>query len=91
VRTDVTYLRQDFSAALDIEDPGPWPKSQRFDFLVRTRSATAAEVARAAKPHPVPQREAARLALQWLTSRDLGDRSEEWEAGSRARMPWGRP
>jgi hypothetical protein len=37
VRIDVTYLRQDFSLMLPVDNSNPWPKMQRFDFLVRTR------------------------------------------------------
>jgi len=43
VRVDVTYLRQDFSAMLPVENAAPWPDFQRFDFLVRTRNMPAAE------------------------------------------------
>jgi hypothetical protein len=45
VRADVTYLRQDFSILLPVKDAAPWPEMQRFDFLVRTRTLTAEEVA----------------------------------------------
>lgn len=41
VRTDVTYLRQDFSMVMKVEKASPWPELQRFDFLVRTREVTA--------------------------------------------------
>jgi phage FluMu protein Com len=44
VRADVTYLQQDFSISLPVENPGPWPAMQRYDFLVRERLATPAEV-----------------------------------------------
>jgi hypothetical protein len=40
VRADVTYLRQDFSVSLVVDGADPWPKIQRFDFLVRERPAT---------------------------------------------------
>lgn len=39
VRADITFLRQDFSAMLPVSDSHPWPASQRFDFMVRTRPA----------------------------------------------------
>jgi hypothetical protein len=45
VRADVVYLRQDFSVMLPVEDADPWPVMQRFDFFVRTRPATAEELA----------------------------------------------
>jgi HEAT repeats len=38
VRGDVTYLRQDFSVMLPVDNADPWPRMQRFDFLVRTRT-----------------------------------------------------
>jgi hypothetical protein len=65
VRADVTYLRQDFSLSQKVAKSDPWPEQQRFDFLVRTRTATAAEVA--AKPSATyPQREAVCFAIDGL-------------------------
>jgi hypothetical protein len=67
VRADVTYLRQDFSAALAIEKAAPWPAVQRFDFLVRTRPASAEEVRQHRDPAAIsPQREAVLFALREL-------------------------
>lgn len=43
VRADITYLRQDFSIVHEVEDPGPWPKQQRFDYFVRTRELSQSE------------------------------------------------
>jgi hypothetical protein len=43
VRVDVTYLRQDFSMMMKVDDAKPWPEMQRFDFFVRTRIVTPAE------------------------------------------------
>ena len=43
VRIDVTYLRQDFSMRMPVENPGPWPFMQRFDFVVRKRVVTEQE------------------------------------------------
>lgn len=43
VRIDRTYLRQDFSMMMPVSDAQPWPKMQRFDFLVRTREITPTE------------------------------------------------
>jgi hypothetical protein len=45
VRADVTYLRQDFSVMQPVTDHGKWPARQRYDYLVRTRALTGAEVA----------------------------------------------
>lgn len=44
VRADVVYLKQDFSVSQPVVNPGAWPSHQRFDYLVRTRPATAAEL-----------------------------------------------
>ena len=43
IRFDVTYLRQDFSTMLPVENAKPWPAMQRFDFLVRERKLTLDE------------------------------------------------
>jgi hypothetical protein len=83
VRFDVTYLRQDFSLLLEVENPGVWPKLQRFDFFVRTRPAYAWETARHAPGGASPQREAALRALRRLTGRDFGDRADDWRDGLR--------
>jgi hypothetical protein len=77
VRADTTYLRQDFSELLPVPNPGKWPQQQRFDFLVRVRLLTEAELTawrareRLAGPPPVPaSRQAVRYALQALTGSD---------------------
>ena len=43
VRTDMNYLRQDFSVMMKVENAKPWPEMQRFDFFVRTREVSLAE------------------------------------------------
>jgi hypothetical protein len=45
VRADTTYLRQDFSVMMPVENAAPWPELQRFDFLVRTRTVEGKELA----------------------------------------------
>jgi hypothetical protein len=45
VRTDMNYLRQDFSLMMKVEKADPWPEMQRFDFFVRTREVTTREAA----------------------------------------------
>jgi hypothetical protein len=71
VRTDVTYLRQDFSVMMKVEDAKPWPEMQRFDFLVRTREVNADEAAKCrnelAKLGTPPAHAAAHYALRELT------------------------
>jgi hypothetical protein len=82
VRADITYLRQDFSTMEPVDDPRPWPRMQRFDYLVRTRTPTAEELARAAgRPADAsyPQRDSVLLALRGLSGRDLGRATEPWQ------------
>jgi hypothetical protein len=87
VRADVTYLRQDFSLIMRVENSAPWPEMQRFDFLVRTRRLTAAEydawqqVKRERSPqHISPHRAAALSALQGLTGLAPGTTGTAWRA-----------
>jgi hypothetical protein len=86
VRVDMTYLRQDFSMMLPVENADPWPRMQRYDFLVRTRTVTAqeAEVHRealreaAAFGPPEPYQHIVVGALRQLTERDAGTTSAAW-------------
>jgi hypothetical protein len=78
----VTYLRQEFSVALPVANPGLWPKEQRYDFLIRTRPATDAEIKLAQKNHKsldYPHREAVLRVLRGLTGKDLGKESKPWQ------------
>src|SRR5262249_52273119 len=79
VRIDVTYLRQDFSALLAVNERSAWPAAQRFDFVVRKRVLTPAEAgelrARLERGGPgalSPYRRAAARALRGLAARELG-------------------
>ena len=85
VRLDMTYLRQDFSQMMRVATPEPWPEMQRFDFLVRTRTLTPAEVqayeACCAEDEPgqlSPYRRAALFALRELTGRDTEPTASAW-------------
>lgn len=79
VRADVTYLKQDFSVTLPVENADKWPKEQRYDFLVRTRPATWWE--RVVPPsRDYPQRAAVLATLRALTGTDAGNESDEWRA-----------
>jgi hypothetical protein len=85
VRVDVTYLRQDFSALLPVEDANPWPEMQRFDFLVRTRAVTEEEAAafreqlgKGEPDRPSPYHRAVLAALRELTGRDAEPTPEAW-------------
>ena len=84
VRADMTYLRQDFSVFQPVENPGKWPAFQRYDYLVRTRTATTKEISVAKgliekKLDTYPQREAILFALREITGRDLGNATEKWK------------
>ena len=81
VRIDITYLRQDFSAMLNVPGEG----NQRFDFLVRTRvvSEKEAEIFRdkLAKRGPgavTPYERAILYALRELTGRDTEPTAAAW-------------
>ena len=85
VRIDMTYLRQDFSLMMPVKDAKPWPDMQRFDFLVRSRTLTAAE-AQAYEPccdadepgRLSPYHRAALYALRELTGRDTEPTAAAW-------------
>jgi hypothetical protein len=70
VRADITYLRQDFSVVQAVDQPGKWPRMQRFDFLVRQRPEKPEEayhrVQRTAAGN-YPQRQAVLYALRELS------------------------
>jgi hypothetical protein len=88
VRADITYLKQDFSVNQPVQNPGLWPNQQRYDYVIRTRMPTLAEmneltrhkllVRNGAEP-TYPQREAVLHALRYLTGKDAGPTSADWE------------
>lgn len=85
VRADTTFLRQDFSLVQPVSNPGKWPGQQRFDYLLRTRKATAKEVSflqglqkEKKLDAPYQQREALLFALREVTGTDLGSLTEKW-------------
>ena len=82
VRADITFVRQDFSVVQPTADSGPTLDRQRFDFLVRTRPATPAEIARQKDaPASYPQREAVLFTLRELTGKDYGTSTRPWVDG----------
>jgi hypothetical protein len=89
VRADVTYLRQDFSEVLPVDTPGPWPKEQRFDFLVRTRRLADGEgiPATCGPAVPAANHVAAAYALRQLTGLDGGYSAAGWQAVLADRTP----
>jgi len=93
VRADIVYLRQDFSVMHRVPSAEPWPEEQRFDYFVRERKLTKAEVAafdaadQRRKRHEMshgttlpdyPQRRVVLRSLRELTGRDLGETSTAW-------------
>jgi len=82
VRADITYLHQDFSVPQSVANATPWPETQRYDYLVRSRKATEEEVALLAlqaADSSYPQRNAVLYALSKLTGQDLGTATEAWQ------------
>jgi sugar lactone lactonase YvrE len=83
VRADITYLQQDFSVPMPVTNYGLWPSVQRYDFMVRERHATLAEIP--AKPNPNEARQptdhekALFFALRELTGQDPGPTAEDWK------------
>jgi hypothetical protein len=77
IRADVTYLKQDFAVMQPVEDPGKWPKEQRYDYFVRIRPATVWERVLPPKQN-YPQKSAVLMALKELTQMDCGDDAAAW-------------
>ena len=84
IRSDITYLRQDFSALQPVEDNGPWPKEQRFDYLIRNQKLNkrlATKEIKSISQGPNLNREAIIFALRELTGQQPADNSyEAWLA-----------
>jgi hypothetical protein len=78
VRFDVTYLRQDFSVSLPVEKADPWPRMQRFDFVVRTREVNEQEARAWRELLPTedasPYHRAAHAAITELSGREVKQR-----------------
>jgi hypothetical protein len=89
VRADVTYLRQDFAVRqpMSIQEAGPWPRLQRFDFLVRTLKLTPAQAKLySGKLQPKvgatsPYQQTLLSALRDLTGRDAAPNAAAWRKG----------
>lgn len=72
VSPDITYIKQDFSVMLPVGNAAPWPDSQRYDFVVRMRTSTTAELEMLhQKPETYVQREAALYAIRQLQTREV--------------------
>jgi hypothetical protein len=76
VRADIVYLRQDFSVMHKVENASPWPRVQRFDYLVRERELAPKEEAKLraqARNQPgvdYPQLRAVKSAIEGLNRRE---------------------
>ena len=88
VRADITYLRQDFSLKQPVQDAKPWPPLQRFDYIVRQRPLTAAEVKQRglqdrsgpqSDSAAYPQRDAVLYAFKALAGQELSTLAEKWK------------
>jgi hypothetical protein len=80
VRADITYLRQDFSVPQPVDNSGPWPTMQRFDYLVRNTPLplnTDIEKLRLRYGNEYPQRDSVLYALKELSSRESAERSKD--------------
>jgi hypothetical protein len=83
VRANETYLRQDFTVLQPVDNSGKWPKMQRFDFLVRTRTLAPGEAPQQLEPLPAgdapsPHHRAALFALSRLMWTYLGPKPDDW-------------
>jgi hypothetical protein len=81
VRADVTYLRQDFSAMMQVAYAHPWPAVQRYDFLVRVRALKdddARMVKNRIQPEVTDHKVILVLALKALTGEDAGYSAAAW-------------
>ena len=94
VRADITYLEQDFSVVLPVENPGPWPSEQRFDFVVQQKRLTADEAEKAAREinqSPNRNRNAIIFALRELTGETpANNSSDNWRNIMAARQDNGK-
>ena len=88
VRADITYLQQDFSIVRPVENPGPWPSDQRFDFVVQNKKVIKGNVGKITRQMSKKRnqnRQAVIYALQKLTGQAPKDNSpSNWKriAGS---------
>ena len=84
VRADITYLKQDFSVIQPVANHGPWPNSQRFDYVVQQKPLKKSRVNNVKKRIARTKnlnREAIVFALQKLTGQSPKDNSSEsWKA-----------
>jgi hypothetical protein len=93
IRADTTYLRQDFSVMMPVENAAPWPEMQRFDFLVRSRPVAGKELAalqkrvqeRGADFLSENQRAAIRVLTELSGQQDVAPTPAAWQRAIAAR------
>jgi hypothetical protein len=81
IRGNITFLKQDFSLMQPVENPGTWPATQRFDYMVRNRKLNEIERAgyeRLKLDLPKYEPTALLFALRELTGKDLGKTYQDW-------------
>jgi hypothetical protein len=81
IRGNITFLKQDFSLMQPVQNPGTWPGTQRFDYMVRTRKLNLNELTGyEALKLDLPKYEPTSLlfALRELTGRDMGKTYQDW-------------
>ena len=78
-RAEVTYLVQDFSVVQPVVESAKRVRHERFDYVVRTRTAIAAEaMADVGHEANYPQRDSVLFALREMTGVDLGRDARMW-------------
>jgi HEAT repeat protein len=83
VRADITNLRHDFSALREVDGSAPWPKMQRYDYVVRVRAMLPPSTVRKRidpvdEEIPSAHRRAVLYALSRLTSTYVGTLARDW-------------
>jgi hypothetical protein len=79
VRADITYVRQDFSVAQPVDNPGFWPSQQRYDYLVRRKVVPDPKDEMPPEEKvDYPQRRSVLAALRELSGLDAGETAASW-------------
>ena len=82
-RADITYMRQDFSVVQEVKDAKPWPKHQRFDYVVQNRELSQEEYQQLSEQITMDSNEyeqAIVFALRMLTGKKPSDNSyDSWK------------
>jgi hypothetical protein len=84
VSAATTYLKQDFSLAQKVANPGKWPAMQRFDYFVTTKKVESDAMWSYVPNVKSPYKEAIRFAIRELAGPDK-DWDLEWLSKQRAK------